>query len=55
MLTAMSAGYDSSVNFLFQFPDDSKYNSKKLIIISAHIYIIYDFAMKTDISLSEFT
>lgn len=29
MLPEVAAGYDSSVNYQFQFPDDSKYNSKK--------------------------
>ena len=55
MLPALAAGYDSSMNSPFQFPDDSKYNSKNKLLFSVHMYTPYDFAMKPDMELSEFT
>ena len=55
MLPALAAGYDSSINSPFQFPDDSKYNSKNKLLFSVHMYTPYDFAMKPDMELSEFT
>ena len=56
MLPALAAGYDSSINSPFQFPDDSKYNpSNNKLLFSVHMYAPYDFAMKPDMELSEFT
>ena len=55
MLPALAAGYDSSVNSPFEFPDDSLYNKKNKLLFSVHMYTPYDFAMKPDMELSEFT
>ena len=56
MLPALAAGYDSSVNSPFKFPNDLKYNpSNNKLLFSVHMYTPYDFAMKPDMELSEFT
>ena len=56
MVTALSAGYDATLNSPFEFPDDSKYNpNNNKLFLSVHMYAPYDFAMNPDMSLSKFT
>jgi hypothetical protein len=49
-ITRIDREYDSSINFPFQFPDDSK----NKLLFSLHIYTPSGFSMKPDISLSGF-
>ena len=56
LVTALSAGYDASINSPFEFPDDTKYNiGNKRLLFSVHMYAPYDFAMNPNMSLNEFT
>ena len=56
LVTALSAGYDATINSPFEFPDDSKYNlGNNKLMLSVHMYAPYDFAMNPNMSLNEFT
>jgi endoglucanase len=56
MHTALSAGYDATINSPFRFPNDSKYNpTNNKLLLSVHMYAPYDFAMNPDMELSVFT
>ena len=56
LVTALAAGYDSTVKSPFEFPDDSKYNPGiNKLLLSVHMYAPYDFAMNPNMSLNEFT
>ena len=56
LVTALSAGYDATINSPFEFPDDSKYNEdNNKLLLSVHMYAPYDFAMNPDMTMNEFT
>ena len=56
LVTALSAGYDATVNSPFAFPDDTKYNvDNSRLLLSVHMYAPYDFAMNPNMTLNEFT
>jgi endoglucanase len=56
LVTALSAGYDATVNSPFAFPDDTKYNvDNSRLLLSVHMYAPYDFAMNPSMTLNEFT
>ena len=56
LVTALSAGYDTTVNSPFEFPDDTAYNKENnKLLLSVHIYVPYDFAMNPNMTLNEFT
>ena len=56
LMPALAAGYDSTVNSPFVFPDDSHYNGlNQKLMLSVHMYAPYDFAMNPDMTLNEFT
>ena len=51
----MVAAYSLAINQYFIFPADSKYNLiNKKIILSVHMYLPYNFAMKADMSYTRF-
>ena len=55
MVTGLSAGYDATMNSWLVIPDDRKYNSDNKLLLSVHMYMPYEFAMKPDIEVSTFT
>ena len=56
LVTALSAGYDATINSPFEFPDDTKYNKENnKLMLSVHMYAPYDFAMNPNMTLNEFT
>ena len=56
LVTALSAGYDATVNSPFEFPDDKKYNpDNNKLLLSVHMYAPYDFAMNPNMTMKEFT
>ena len=56
MVTALSAGYDATINSPLEFPSDIKYNpDNNKLILSVHMYAPYELVMKPDMDNAEFT
>ena len=56
MISGLAAAYDAAMDSGLIFPNDDKYNLKnKKLLLSVHLYLPYEFAMKADMSINVFT
>ena len=56
LVTALSAGYDATINSALEFPNDNKYNpNNNKLMLGVHMYTPYELVMKPDMDNVQFT
>ena len=56
LVTALSAGYDATINSALEFPNDNKYNpNNNKLMLGVHMYTPYELVTKPDTDNVQFT
>ena len=56
LVTALSDGYDATINSALEFPNDNKYNpNNNKLMLGVHIYTSYELVTKPDMDNVQFT